>query len=231
MEWLAEILFGWFFDLMYIIQKSICVVIDFIVDTFYMLAGLDTVTVDGKQTDLLSHFVQADAVRAAFLGVFLVGVILLCIFVLMAIIKSEYADGQHKRTKAQILVKAGQSFIIFLIIPLLLAAGIMLTNAVMSAVNGSMLAGISGGGKTYFGGQILVTSGNGAYIGNESIRAEIERKFITGELDYNNLSVVKEYYDLWQMNFFIGLLSGLILLVMFALAALRFVQRLFDIVL
>jgi len=34
MDWLADVMFGWFFDLMYIIQKSICVVIDFIVDTF-----------------------------------------------------------------------------------------------------------------------------------------------------------------------------------------------------
>ena len=108
MDWLVDILFGWFFDLMYILQKSICVIIDFIVDTFYMLSGLETVTVDGKQTDLLSHFARADAVRTAFLGVFLVGVILLCVFVLIAIIKSEYADQQHKRTKAQILVKAGQ---------------------------------------------------------------------------------------------------------------------------
>jgi hypothetical protein len=224
-------MFGWFFDLMYILQKSICVIIDFIVDAFYKLSGLDTVSVDGERTDLLSHFVRTDAVRTAFLGVFLVGVILLCVFVLTAIIRSEYADAQHKRTKGQILVKAGQSFLIFLIVPFLLAAGIMLTNAVTGAISGSMLMEAGDGGRTLFGGQILVTSGHGAFIGGEGMRAEIERGFITGALDYNDLDVVKQYYDLWQVNFFVGIFSGLILLILFALAAIRFVQRLFDVIL
>jgi len=113
MDWLADVLFGWVFDLLYILQIGICVVVDFIVETFYKLSGLESVKVDGKETDLLSHFVQTPAIRTAFLGVFLVGVILLCVFVLIAIILSEYADAQHKKTKGQILMKAGQSFIIF----------------------------------------------------------------------------------------------------------------------
>jgi hypothetical protein len=231
MDWLADTLFGWFFDVLYILQSSICVVVDFIVETFYKLSGLEAVSVDGKETDLLSHFIQTPAIQTAFLGVFLVGVILLCVFVLIAIIRSEYADRQHKKTKGQILVKAGQSFIIFLIIPLLLATGILLTNTVMNAINGSMLVGVGGTGHTSFGGQILATSGYNAFTGSAGARAEIERKFITGELDYTNLSVVKQYYDLSDMNFFIGIFSGLILVVMFALAALRFVQRLFDVIL
>jgi hypothetical protein len=231
MDWLLDILFGWLYDVLYILQKSICVVIDFIVDTFHMLSGLTTVTADGKQTDLLSHFIQSEAVRTAFLGVLLIGVILLCIFVMIAIIRSEYADAQHKRAKGQILVKAGHSFIIFLLIPVLLAAGILLTNTVMAAVSGSMLAGVSDGGRTLFGGQILATSGYNAYTGDPSMRGDIERMFLTGELDYNNMGVVKQYYDLTEMNFFIGVFSGLILLILFALAAIRFVQRLFDVIL
>jgi hypothetical protein len=232
MDWLADVLFGWFFDVLYLLQAGICTVADFIVNTFYKLSGLEPVSVDGKQTDLLSHFVQTDAVKTAFLGVFLVGIILLCVFVIIAIIRSEYTEGQQKRTKGQILIKAGHSFIIFLLIPFLLAAGILLTNAVMNAINGSMLMTASGGGgRTLFGGQILVTSGNDAYIGNANMRAEIERGFVTGALDYGNLDVVKQYYDLWHVNFTVGILSGAVLLVLFALAALRFVQRLFDIIL
>ncbi len=45
---LVDLLFGWVFDLMYILQKSICVVIDFVVDTFYKLSGIDSVSIDGK---------------------------------------------------------------------------------------------------------------------------------------------------------------------------------------
>ncbi len=231
MDWLADLLFGWFFDLMYMLQKNICVIIDFIVNVFSKLSGIESVTVDGEQTDLLSHFVQSNAIRTAFFGVFLIGVILLCVFVLIAIIRSEYTDGQQKRTKAQILTKAGQSFLIFLLIPFLLAAGIMLTNVMMNAVNVSMLMTTDEGGRALFGGQILVTSGHDAYIGAAASRADIEMKFITGQLDYNNLSVVKQYYDLWHVNFIVGIFSGLILLILFGLAAIRFVQRIFDIIL
>lgn len=228
MDWL----FSWFFDLMYILQKSICSVIDFIVNIFFKLSGLETVTIDGKETDLLSHFALSSGVKTAFLGVMLIGIILLCLFVIIAILRSEYADERQKKTKGQILVKAGQSFALFLIIPFMLMAGIMLTNAVMGAIHGAMTGFVTGGGgNVMFGGQILVTSGDGAYIGDAASRAEIERMFLNGQLDYNNLSVVKKYYDLSEMNFFVGIASGLVILIMFALAALRFVQRLFDIIL
>lgn len=162
----------------------------------------------------------------------LVGVILLFVFVGIAIIKSESADAQHKKTKGQILIKALQSFVIFLLIPFLILAGIMLTNAIMGAINGSMAgAMIDGNGNTLIGGQILVTSGHGAYIGDASARAEIERMFVTGQLDYNNLDVVKKYYNLGDMNFFVGIAGGLVILIMFVMSAIMFVQRIFDIIL
>jgi hypothetical protein len=107
----------------------------------------------------------------------------------------------------------------------------MLTNVIMGAVHGGMTMTISGGGKTLFGGQILVTSGSNTFIGSAADKANIENMFITGQLDYTNLSVVKRYYDLMHMNFFVGIASALVILILFALAAIRFVQRLFDVVL
>jgi hypothetical protein len=55
--------------------------------------------------------------------------------------------------------------------------------------------------------------------------------FVNGQLDFNELSTVKMYYDLGELNFFVGIISGLILLILFAIAAIVFIQRLFDIVL
>ncbi|MBD5100734.1 MAG: hypothetical protein HDT29_05680 [Clostridiales bacterium] len=229
---MGDWLFGWFYDLLYILQKSICYLLDFIRDVFCKLAGIETVVVDGEQSDLLSHFILSPQIRNAFLGVFLVGVILLFVFVMIAIIKSEAADPQHKKTKGQILVKALQSFIIFVLIPFLLIAAITLTNAIMSGIHASMTgAMIDGNTNSCIGGQILVTSGYDAYIGPSGQRAEIERMFITGQLDYNNLSVVKDYYDLGDMNFFVGIAGGLVILIMFVISAIMFVQRIFDIIL
>lgn len=229
---MGDWLFGWVYDLLYILQKSICYLLDFIRDVFCKLAGIETVAVGGEQQNLLTHFILSNEIRNAFLGVFLVGVILLTVFVIIAIIKSETADPQHKRTKGQILAKALQSFILFLLIPFLLIAGIILANVVMQAIHASMTgAMLDGNPNSLIGGQILVTSGHDAYIGPSGSRAEIERMFITGQLDYNNLSVVKDYYNLGDMNFFVGIAGGLVILIMFVISAVMFVQRIFDIIL
>ena len=229
---MGDWLFGWVYDLLYILQKSICYLLDFIREVFCKLAGIETVSIGGEQEDILTHFILSDGIRNAFLGVFLVGVILLFVFVIIAIIKSETADPQHKKTKGQILVKALQSFVIFLLIPFLLVAGIMLANVIVGAIHGSMTGAMYDGNSTsLIGGQILVTSGYDAYIGPAGQRAEIERMFVTGQLDYNNLSVVKDYYDLGDMNFFVGIAGGLVILIMFVMSAVMFVQRIFDIIL
>lgn len=231
-EWLTDVFFGWIYDVFYTLQKSICYLLDFIRDIFCKLAGIETVKIDGSEEEILSHFITSPAIRNAFLGVLFVGVILLFVFVIIAIIKSEAADPQHKKTKGQILVKSLQSFIIFLLIPFLLIAGIMLANVVVGAIHASMTGSmLDGNTASTIGGQILVTSGYDAYIGPAGSRAEIERMFVTGQLDYNSLSVVKRYYDLSEMNFFVGIAGGLVILVMFVMSAVMFVQRIFDIIL
>lgn len=231
-EWFFDTFFGWIYDIFYTLQKSICYLLDFIRDIFCKLAGIETVKIDGSEEEILSHFILSPEIRNAFLGVLLVGVILLFVFVIIAIIKSEAADPQHKKTKGQILVKSLQSFIIFLLIPFLLIAGIMPANVVVGAIHASMTGSmLDGNTASTIGGQILVTSGYDAYIGPAGSRAEIERMFITGQLDYNSLSVVKRYYDLSEMNFFVGIAGGLVILVMFVMSAVMFVQRIFDIIL
>jgi len=228
MDWLTD----WIFDLLYGIQKSICYIIDFIKDIFYTLAGIEPVNINGNETDLLSSFLLSDVVKTAFLSVFLVAVILLFIFVMITIIRSEFIANENKKSKSYILGKAMQSFVIFLIIPFLLITGIALSNTVIQSVNTSMNPyELESGQEATIGGQILVTSGYYAYIGDEDEREEIELKFITGELDYNDASVVSQYYEIRSLDFFVGIIGGLVILVMFVMSAVTFIQRIFDIVL
>lgn len=228
MDWLTN----WIFELLYSLQKTICYVIDFVREIFYKLAGIETVNIDGKQTDLLSHFILSDTVKNIFFAIFLIAIVLLVVFVLIAIIRSEYAYGENKKSKGQILGKAFQSFAIFLMVPFILIAGIALTNTVMSAINMSMNPYFATtGGTTSIGGQILVTSGQYAYIGETAARSEIERMFLTGELNYFDMSVVTQYYNLRNLDFLIGIFGSIVIMVMFVMSAVTFIQRIFDIVL
>lgn len=227
-----DFLTNWIFELLYSLQKTICYIIDFIRDIFYMLAGIEPVTIDGEETDLLSHFLLSDTVRTTFFYIFLIAIILLVVFVIIAIIRSEYVNSENKKSKTLILGNAFKSFAIFLMVPFILIAGIALTNVVMSAINASMNPFVlETGGRTTIGGQILITSGQYAYIGDEATRSQIEQMFLTGQLDYFDMSVVQQYYNLRSLDFLIGIFGSIVIMVMFVMSAVTFIQRLFDIVL
>lgn len=227
-----DFLTNWIFELLYSLQKTICYIIDFIREIFYTLAGIQPVNINGEQSDLLSHFLLSNSVKTAFFYIFLIAIILLVVFVMIAIIRSEYVSSENKKSKTLILGKAFQSFAIFLMVPFILIAGIALTNAVMGAVNASMnpYAAVAGG-STSIGGQILVTSGQYAFIGDSASRSEIEKLFLTGELSYFDMSVVSEYYNLRSLDFLIGIFGSIVIMVMFVMSAVTFIQRIFDIVL
>ena len=223
MDALVELIYGIFYKLF----SCICVLIDFIKEIFYKLCGIETVKIDGEDTDLLSNLMTSDIIKRVFLTVFLIGVILLVIFTIIAIIKSNYQEKQNWKT---VLSKTAQSLVISILIPFTVLAGIVLTNTVMSSINLSMQSTMTGTNGT-IGGQFLVTIGSDSYIGSAADRSAIECMFISGQIDYNNLSTVKTYYDITGLNYLIGLLGGIVILVMFVLSALTFVQRIFDIIL
>ncbi|MDR3215979.1 MAG: hypothetical protein LBT55_01010 [Clostridiaceae bacterium] len=125
MEWLFDDLLGWFYELLYTLQKSVCYLIDFICEIFRKLVGLETVTMNGRNENLLTHFILSSAIKNAFLGVTLVGAILVIVFVIVAILKKETAEGRDKKTNGQILGRALQSFMTLIVIPFLVLAGIV----------------------------------------------------------------------------------------------------------
>ncbi len=228
MDWMTD----WIFNLLFSFQKVICYIIDFIKEIFYALAGIETVNMNGQETDILSSFLNSRAVKVGFWSIFLIACILLIVFVIIAIIRSEYAEGQNKRSKGKILGKALQSFLIFLMIPFILMAGVMFTNTVMGSVNDAMNPYVmEQGEQATIGGQILVTSGYHAYIGDPDLRDDVEYNFITGKLDYFDEDVVSVYYDIRDIDFFTGIIGSLTILVMFVISSITLIQRLFDIVL
>lgn len=219
----------WFYGLLYTLQAGLCFLIDFIKRIFFKLCGLDTVTIDGEPKDLVTSLVQSNTIHRVFLTIFLIGVILLTVFLIIALIRANYQSNE-KKSRGTIFTKAGQSFLIMLLIPFLLVAGMTLVNTIMASINTSMQVYITEG-QTFIGGQMLITSGSTAYIGETSERALIETKFLTGALDYNNLDVVKQYYDVADINYVIGILGGLVMLIMFVISSVTFIQRIFDIIL
>lgn len=213
-------------SLFYGMFSGICLLIDFIKTIFYKLCGIETVEIEGEQGDLLSNLLESDIIKRVFLTIFIIGFILLIVFTILAIIKSNYQEKQNWKT---VLSKTGQAFIIMLLIPFTVIIGVMLTNAIMSSINQAMNVYPSNG-QGSIGGQFLITIGHDAYKGLID-QSKAEAMFVSGELNYAKLSVVKQYYDITELNYVIGLLGSLVMLIMFVISAITFVQRIFDIVL
>lgn len=213
-------------SLFYGIFSGICLLIDFIKTIFYKLCGIETVEIEGEQGDLLSNLLESDIIKRVFLTIFIIGFILLIVFTILAIIKSNYQEKQNWKT---VLSKTGQAFIIMLLIPFTVIIGVMLTNTIMSSINQAMNVYPSSG-QGSIGGQFLITIGHDAYKGLID-QSTAEAMFVSGELNYAKLSVVKQYYDITELNYVIGLLGSLVMLIMFVISAITFVQRIFDIVL
>lgn len=213
-------------SLFYGMFSGICLLIDFIKTIFYKLCGIETVEIEGEQGDLLSNLLESDIIKRVFLTIFIIGFILLIVFTILAIIKSNYQEKQNWKT---VLSKTGQAFIIMLLIPFTVIIGVMLTNTIMSSINQAMNIYPSSG-QGSIGGQFLITIGHDAYKGLID-QSQAEAMFVSGELNYAKLSVVKQYYDITELNYVIGLLGSLVMLIMFVISAITFVQRIFDIVL
>ncbi len=224
---LIDALIDLFYSIIYKFFSSICVLIDFIKTIFYKLCGIETVEIAGEQTDLLSNLLNSDSIKRVFLTITIIGFILLTIFTIIAIIKSNYQEKQNWKT---VMTKAFHGLIIMFVIPAIIMAGVILTNVVMSSINQGMQASLVNGNGT-IGGQFLVTIGSNSFTGNAENREQIEAMFISGQLNYNDLSIVKTYYDITSMNYVIGLIGGIVILVMFVISSITFVQRIFDIVL
>ena len=218
LELICSIFYGMF--------SGICILIDFIKTIFYKLCGIETVEIEGEQGDLLSNLLESDIIKRVFLTIFIIGCILLIVFTILAIIKSNYQEKQNWKT---VLSKTGQAFIIMLLIPFTVIIGVMLTNTIMSSINQAMNVYPSSG-QGSIGGQFLITIGHDAYKGLID-QSQAEAMFVSGELNYAKLSVVKQYYDITELNYVIGLLGSLVMLIMFVISAITFVQRIFDIVL
>lgn len=228
-SWILEDLFAaivdFFYTILYHIFSGICWLIDFIKTIFYKLCGIESLEIDGENTDLLSSLIRSESIRRVFLTVFIIGFILLVIFTMIALIKSNYQEKHNWKT---VLTKTFQSFFISLLIPFTVLAGIILTNTIMSSMNTSMNAYSTG--NATIGGQFLVTIGSNA-LKDGVDRSQVEAMFISGELDYMNLDLVRQYYNFHDFNYVIGLLGSIVILIMFTLSSLTFIQRIFDVIL
>lgn len=220
---------------MFLILASLFKILDFFVQGLNALAGLGNVDVQGQgEQNLTTYLFSYPVVRNAFLLIMGVGLVLMTLFTIIAIIKSNYQPNRNWKT---VLAKSAQGSFAVILIPLCMILGLLLT----SAVAGSIQMAISGGEAPQSLGGVLLKSMVLLVTGSDRL-AEVSREFdgyqtptLTG-MDYYNIDQVGGSLDniglnFTDLNYVIYFLAVIVLGISLALSSLHLVKRIFNLML
>ncbi len=159
-EWIYGLV-SIFPKLVYFITMSLVTLLDLFQLAVRKLAGLDVYYIDGtsEQTgDIALSFIRAifdsnstmPAVKNAFWSLVILGVIMLVLATIVATIRSEYSGGDNNKNK--VISNAVKSMFMFLIVPVSVLFGLMISDAFLIAIDRA--TSTAGGASTLFVGEV-----------------------------------------------------------------------------
>ena len=89
-------MFDWFWEFLYSLIKVPLFCIDFIMEISKKLCGIESVRVDGQDTDITYYFLSSESVLDAFKYVAIIAFTLLFVFTIFTIVKSQAKFGEGK---------------------------------------------------------------------------------------------------------------------------------------
>jgi hypothetical protein len=139
-----EVFMGLIFgSLLFNIFKGISYIVSFLQTLFRMVAGLETIEIDGESYggdssngDVIIGILKNSAVSSVFFTLLGVCVVMLVVFTIVAIIKTEFT--LKYTSKAPIITRALTSLANFALIPILFLAGFYGVNALLKVVDTSL---------------------------------------------------------------------------------------------
>lgn len=218
-------MFNWFWELLYGLMKSLFFCIDFMIDIAGMLCGIEPVMVDGEKQDLAYYFITNDIIVGAFEAVFVIGFILLFIFTAYSVFRSMGRLGEGK-SAIQVCMDSAKTLLYFFLVPIIMTLGVIVVSTIMTSIYDATSMG-----DCSLGGVLFAAAADGAWDGDGN-KTDVLNHFIQGDsgYDYYSTSEVNEYFDLESMDYLIGYLSGIVVLILIALSLFSFVERVIGIV-
>lgn len=163
----ATVVWGWLISFFYMLVKWCLNIIDIFQMFVEKLVGIDAFNQEGglsaveklEDTDLIIRFITNDVVIDIFKTIFVLGLVLLVIFSILALIKQNYESattegGDGVKKPMDVLKRAGKAIFMCLLVPFLLIFGILGSNAVLASICNS----IKGDNDLTIGGLIFTAS-------------------------------------------------------------------------
>ena len=212
-------MFDWFWDFLYMFSQTLFRLIDGLILCANKLCGIDPISFDGENTDLLSYLFFSNEVGFAFKITALLATILVVVFTVFMIIRSitkEKAEG----TPGQIAVKAFKTILTFFFVPAVMIAFMMIGNIFLTAIYSATMQASATPGTFLFC----------AFAEDGGMPAEMVELFRNGTYDYRKTAEVWACMDLSNFPFLFSWLAGGVVLFGIGSAMLIFVDRVISLV-
>lgn len=141
-ENIQDFFIGFFTYILYwplsLLTTSMAFVCDIIQSVCMQLAGIgpevsNSAFETNSSGDIVMDFVRNSAIQTVFRNLMLVAIVLILVFCVFAILKSEYAQDT-KTTKAQIVGRAVKALFTFILVPALTFGGIFISNKLLQTL-------------------------------------------------------------------------------------------------
>ena len=204
------------------ISKTIFRLIDGLTLCANKLCGVDTIHIEGEETDLLTYLFSSNTIWFVFIVSVLLATILLVVFTIFMIIRS-IAKEKAEGTPAQIAIKAFKTLLMFFLVPVSVIVFMGLGNTFLQALFTATMQDSATPGSFLFCSLVGMDPATG-------MKEEFIELFKTGERDYYNIQHVYEFMNLSDFPFIMSYLVGGVVLFGVGSTMLIFVERVFSLV-
>ena len=215
-------MFDWFWEFLYGLIKVPLFCIDFILRLANMLCGIESIEVNGEKKEITYYFLSSDEIMDAFKYVCIIGFILLMLFTVYRLIRGQ-AEHFAGKTPQKICGDTAKTVLYFLLVPAFMLLATVAVTTFMRAIYAA-----TSFGDASLGSSMFTIFAEEAYNGSLDKETALNM-FRSGELDYYDTATVASYFKLSKINFFLGFLGSIAVLLMLGLTLLSFVERVISI--
>lgn len=247
-EKLWDALFKILKQLAFLILRLLLRVIKLLQKAFEIFAGTSNVTYFpngnevGQKDNLLNILFHNKIFSSFFWKITLIGVCLCVIFAVYAIIVNTFDlndQDNNKRTVGNILGDCGKALLIFLVGPLVISALLNLSTKILEGIQNSFETQTTRLDTIMFcmfaSEATLQAPTNQQDSTQKADAGDFQElpfiDYLIGTKDYFDEETVIKDFDIQEIDYVLGILSSLFIVLMLALASFNFVTRIFDLIL
>lgn len=208
-------MFGWFWRFLYGISRSLFRIIDGFAACANKLCGIESIYINGTETDFLTYIIKSDAIGTGFRVAVISGLIVLVFFTIARIIMV-ITKEKPDMSPAQVSIKAFKTVLLFLFVPAIMITLIWIMNVLMNALYKATMNGAPTLGTFMFS----------AFSQDCEVYSEVGlRQILDGTVSYSNVTAVDNAIDISDFDFIFSWIAGIAIIVFLAKAMITFVDR------